>query len=137
MTIEHQTFIWSDAASLHEQPVGRKQRRRVSDVGKYILLGIFATAVVIVIPMLLALSGIGMSGQSVEIAVNGAFASLLAITSSFVIIRRLLRFPLLQTYGYVALTFVSSFAVVAVGLKFFRIEFSSPQFFLAMVMVTG
>ena len=59
-----------------------------------------------------------------------ALASLLAIIFSFVIIRRLLSFPLLRTYGYVALTFVSSFCVVAIGLKFFRIDFSSPQFFL-------
>lgn len=137
MNIEQQTSIWKDAAALYERSVSRKRRRRVSDFTKYILFGIIGTAVAIINPTLLALSGIGMSVVSVELAVNGALASLLAIISSFVIIRHLLRFPLLQAYGYVALTFVSTFAIVAIGLKFFRIEFSSPQFFLAMVMITG
>ena len=44
---------------------------------------------------------------------------------------------MLPTHGYVALTFLSCFAVVAIGLKFFRIDFSSPQFFLGMVIITA
>ena len=99
--------------------------------------GIFGTVVAIVDPALLALIGLGMSPQPTETVFNGAFASLLAIISGFLVIRRLLRFPLLPAYGYVALTFVSTFALVAVGLKFLRIEYSSPQFFAAMVMITG
>ena len=74
-------------------------------------------------------------GRSANVAFNAASASLLAIGVSFLVIRRLLRFPLLQTDSYVALTFVGSFAVVASGLKFFRIDFSSPQFFLGMVII--
>ena len=135
MNIQHQTSIWHDAAALHEQPVVRKRRRPGS--AKYIWFGIFGTGVAIVNPMLLALIGMGMSQQAREVVFCGALASLLAIISGFLVIRRLLSVPLLQSYGYVALTFVSSFALVAVGLKFLRIDFSSPQFFLAMVMITG
>jgi lipopolysaccharide/colanic/teichoic acid biosynthesis glycosyltransferase len=87
--------------------------------------------------MLLALMGIGMSYRDIDVVSNGALASLLAIIAGFLVIRRLLGVPLLESYGYVALTFVTSFALVAVGLKFLRIDFSSPQFFLAMVMITG
>src|SRR5262249_46514824 len=104
---------------------------------RYIWFGIFATVVSIINPMLLALMGIGMSGQAIDSASNGALASLLAITTGFLVVRRLLSVPLLQSYGYVALTFVSSFALVAIALKFFRIDFSSPQFFLTMVIIIG
>jgi hypothetical protein len=87
--------------------------------------------------MLLVLAGMGMSRQDLNVALNGAFASLLAIIFSFIVIRRLLSFPLLRTYAYIALTFVISFAIVAAGLKFFRIDFSSPQFFIALVLIVG
>src|SRR5262249_31605030 len=97
--------------------------------------GVLGTIVAISGSALLALLGIGMSAQEVDATFNGAFASLLAIIFSFVAIRRLLSFPLLRTYGYVAMTFVVSFIVVAIGLKFFRIAFSSPQFFLATVLI--
>jgi lipopolysaccharide/colanic/teichoic acid biosynthesis glycosyltransferase len=59
------------------------------------------------------------------------------IIIGFVVIRRLLSFPLLPTHSYVAITFLSCFAAVAIGLKFFRIDFSSPQFFLAMVIIAA
>ena len=113
-----------------EPLVARKRHPRAPSSAKYILFGILGTFVAIGGPMLLVLLGIGMSRQEGDVAFNAALASLLAIIFSFVVIRRLLSFPLLRTYGYVALTFVSSFAVVAIGLKFFRIDFSSPQFFL-------
>jgi lipopolysaccharide/colanic/teichoic acid biosynthesis glycosyltransferase len=137
MNLQHQTSIWHDAAAPYEQPVGRKRRRRRPGSAKYLWFGIFGTFVAVVNPMLLALIGIGMSHQAEEVVFNGALASLLAIIAGFLVIRRLLRVPLLQAYGYVALTFVSSFALAAVGLKFLRIDYSSPQFFLAMVMITG
>jgi len=97
--------------------------------------GVSATVVAISSSMLLAVLGIGMSSQEIETAFNAAAASLLAITLSFMAIRRLLSFPLLRTYGYVAMTFVVSFIVVAIGLKFFRIPFSSPQFFLGALLI--
>src|SRR5262249_53551499 len=137
MNIQHQVSIWHDAAAFHAQPGGQKRRRRWPGAAKYIWFGIFATVVSIINPMLLALIGIGMSPQPIDVVSNGALASLLAITAGFLVIRRLLGVPLLQSYGYVALTFVSSFALVAIGLKFLRIEFSSPQFFLALVMITS
>jgi lipopolysaccharide/colanic/teichoic acid biosynthesis glycosyltransferase len=137
MNIQHQMSIWHDAAAFHAQSVGQKRRRRWPGAAKYIWFGIFATVVSVINPMLLALTGIGMSPQAMEVVFNGALASLLAIIAGFLVTRRLLSVPLLQSYGYVALTFVSSFALVAIGLKFLRIEFSSPQFFLAMVMITG
>jgi lipopolysaccharide/colanic/teichoic acid biosynthesis glycosyltransferase len=138
MNIQQQmSSIWHDAAAFHQRPVGHKRRRRWPGSAKYIWFGIFGTCVAIVNPMLLALMGIGMSQQAEEVVFNGALASLLAIIAGFLVIRRLLGVPLLQSYGYVALTFVSSFALAAIGLKFLRIEFSSPQFFLAMVIITG
>src|SRR5262245_60578592 len=136
MNIQHQMSIWHDAAAFHAQPVGQK-RRRWPGAARYIWFGTFATVVSIINPMLLALMGIGMSYRDIDVVSVGALASLLAITAGFLIIRRLLGVPLLQSYGYVALTFVSSFALVAVGLKFLRIDFSSPQYFLTMVMITG
>jgi lipopolysaccharide/colanic/teichoic acid biosynthesis glycosyltransferase len=137
MNIQHQMSIWHDAAAFHARPLGRKRRRRWPSAAKYTWFGIFATVVSIINPMLLALTGIGMSQQPLDVVSNGALASLLAIIAGFLVTRRLLSVPLLQSYGYVALTFASSFALAAVGLKFLRIEFSSPQFFLAMSMIIG
>jgi lipopolysaccharide/colanic/teichoic acid biosynthesis glycosyltransferase len=137
MNIQQQmSSIWHDAAAFHAQPVGHK-RGRWPGSAKYIWFGIFGTCVAVINPMLLALMGIGMSQRAEDVVFNGALASLLAIIAGFLVIRRLLSVPLLQSYGYVALTFVSSFALAAIGLKFLRIEFSSPQFFLAMVIITG
>ena len=112
------------------------RRPRMPKAAQYIFYSVFGTFVAISVPTLLALLGVGMSRQQGDVAFNAASASLLAIVASFLIIRRLLRFPLLRTYSYVALTFVSSFALVASGLKLFRIDFSSPQFFLGMVIIT-
>src|SRR5262249_6768247 len=121
MNIQHQMSIWHDAAAFHARPIGQKRRRRRPDAAKYIWFGIFATVVSIINPMMLALTGIGMSPQAIDVVSNGAGASLLAIIAGFLITRRLLGVPLLQNYGYVALTFVCSFALVAIGLKFLRI----------------
>jgi lipopolysaccharide/colanic/teichoic acid biosynthesis glycosyltransferase len=136
MNIHHQTSIWQDAA-LYKQPAGRQRRSRAPGSAKYILFSILGTIVAVINPALLALLGMGMSRQDGNVALNGASASLVAIIVSFFIIRRLLRFPLLRTYGYIALTFVINFCVVAIALRFLRIEFSSPQFFVGMVMITA
>src|SRR2546426_11813424 len=113
MNIQHQTSIWHDAAALFAQPVGQKRRRRWPGAAKYIWFGIFTTVVSIINPMLLALMGIGMSQQLIDVVCNGALASLLPIIAGFLVTRRLLSVPLLQSYGYVALTFVRSFALAA------------------------
>src|SRR5262249_24201176 len=137
VNMQDQTSIWHDAAAFHERSITHKRRQPRPSAAKYIWFGIFGTVVAIVNPALLALTGIGMSVQPGENVFNGALASLLAIISGFLVVRRLISFPLLPSYGYVALTFVSSFALAAVGLKFLRIDFSSPQFFLAMVVIIG
>src|SRR5262249_38679230 len=132
MNVHHKTSIWEDVA-LYEQPAGRQRRSRTPGSAKYILFSIFGTIVAIINPTLLVLLGIGMSRQDWNVASNGALASLFAIIVSFFIIRRLLRFPLLRSYGYIALTFVINFLGMAIALRFFRIDFSSPQFFLGML----
>src|SRR5262245_63337969 len=137
MNIQHQTSIWHDAAALHEHPVGQKWGRRPPSAAKYVWFGSLGTVIAIVNPALFALMGIGMSQQPIEVVLNATLASLLAIISGFLVIRRLLGFPLLPAYGYVAMTFVASFALVAVGLKFLRIDFSAPQFFAALAAITG
>jgi lipopolysaccharide/colanic/teichoic acid biosynthesis glycosyltransferase len=135
MNIQHQTSIWQEATAFSEARFGGKRRLGPSSA-KYIWFGIFGTVAAVVNPALLALSGLGMSPQSTEIVYNGALASLLAIVCGFLVVRRLLSFPLLPAYGYIALTFVSTFALVAVGQKILRIEYSSPQFIAAMVLIT-
>jgi lipopolysaccharide/colanic/teichoic acid biosynthesis glycosyltransferase len=136
MNIHHyKTSIWQDGA-LCEQPIGGQRRSRAPGTAKYILFSIFGATVAIIGPTLLVLQGIGMSQQNGDVALNGALASLFAIIFSFFVIRRLLRFPLLRSHGYIALTFVINFCVVAIALRFFRVDFSSPQFFLGMVMIT-
>jgi lipopolysaccharide/colanic/teichoic acid biosynthesis glycosyltransferase len=129
-----QTATSNDNA-VRERPGVR--RLRMPKTAQYIFYSIFGAFVAIIVPTLLALLGVGMTRQEGDVAFNGASASLLAIVVSFLIIRRLLKFPLLRTYSYVALTFVSSFALMASGLKFFRIDFSSPQFFFGMVIITA
>jgi lipopolysaccharide/colanic/teichoic acid biosynthesis glycosyltransferase len=136
MNIHNPTSIWDDAAVV-PRPVGRKWRRRAPGSAKHILFAVFGAIIAVANSTLLALWGIGMSQQDGDVALNGVIASLVAIVFSFIIIRRLLSFPLLRTYGYVALTFTISFVVVAIGLKFFRIHFSSPQFFFALVFIIG
>jgi lipopolysaccharide/colanic/teichoic acid biosynthesis glycosyltransferase len=101
------------------------------------LFSILGTIVAVINPVLLVLQGIGMSRQDGNVALNGALASLFVIMLSIFIIRRLLRFPLQRSYGYIALTFVINFLGAAIALRFLRIDFSSPQFFLGMVMITA
>ena len=133
MNIQHVASIWEDAAL--EQPAGRGTRSRTPGSAKYILFSIVAAVVSIICPALLVLSGIGMSQQDANVALDSALASLVAIIFSFLVIRRLLRFPLLHNYGYVGLTFAISFSIVAILLKFLRINYSSPQFVLGMVII--
>src|SRR5262249_15798533 len=122
--------------SSHDNAVRKRpviRRLVIPKTTQYILYSIFGAFVAVIVPTLLALLGVGMTRQQWDVAFNAASASLLAIGVGFLVIRRLLFFPLLRTDTYAALTFVGSFAVMAIGLKFFRIDFSSPQFFLAMV----
>src|SRR5262245_60147290 len=127
--------IWQDAGFCEE--VARQRHSSASGTTKYILFSVFGTIFSIVIPILLVIAGVGMSAQSERVALNGATASLLATILGFFVIRRLLGFPLLRSHGYIALTFAMNFSIVAITLRFFRIDFSSPQFFLGMVIITA
>jgi lipopolysaccharide/colanic/teichoic acid biosynthesis glycosyltransferase len=109
---------------------------RLPNFVRYMLFGAFATLAATMIPLLFATFAIGMSGQEADVAFNGVLAAWVAICAGFLIIRRLLRVPLLRAYGYVAITFVASFLAMATILKFLRIEFSSPQFFLGCAIIT-
>ena len=135
MNIHLKTSIWEDAA-FYGRLADRWRRPRAPGSAKYILFSIFGATVAIISPTLLVLLGIGMSKQNGDVALNGALASLFAIISSFLVIRRLVKFPLLRSYGYIALNFVINFCLVAIALRFLRVDFSSPQFFLGMVMIT-
>jgi hypothetical protein len=101
----------SKGIAVRERPV--VWRLRMSKYAQYILYSILGTFVAIIVPTVFVLLGVGMSKQNGEVAFNAASASLLAIVISFVIVRRVVKFPLLRTYSYVALTFVSSFALAA------------------------
>ena len=128
---------WQDDVAALEPLVVPGRHARAPTAARYIFFGGLGTCVAISGPTLLVLLGIGMSRQEGDVAFNAALASLIAIITGFVIIRRLLSFPLLPTHSYVAMTFLGCFASVAIGLKFFRIDFSSPQFFLAMVIIAA
>ena len=132
----HPSSTWKDVG-LEAQRVVRQKRRRLPSSAQSVLFSILGTFVAIFGPALFAVGGVGMSRQSEDVASGTALAALLAIICGFVTVRRVLGFPLVRTYSYVALTFVATFALVAIGLKFFRINFSSPQFFLGMVMIVG
>jgi lipopolysaccharide/colanic/teichoic acid biosynthesis glycosyltransferase len=136
MNLHQRSVLWKDALDL-EPLVAERQYPRSPRSGRYIFFAVLGTSVAISSPMLLVLLGIGMSRQDADVASNAALASLLAIIIGFVVIRRLLRLPLLPTHGYVAMTFLSCFIGVSIGLKFFRIDFSSPQFFLGMIIITA
>src|SRR6516225_7243514 len=101
------------------------RRPRLPSSVRYMLFGALATLAATVIPMLFAIFAIGMSRQDGDVVFNGALAAWVAMCAGFLTIRRLLRVPLLRAYGYVAITFVTSFLAIAIILKFLRINFSS------------
>ena len=129
-----QPAIWKGATE-HERSV--LWPGRISRPAQYVLYSAFGTLVALVVSMLFVLFGIGMSRQDADVAFITASASLVAILIGFVITRRLLSYPLLPTYMYVAVTFVSTFILVATGMKFLRIGFSSPQHFFAMMVIVA
>lgn len=100
-------------------------------------MSIVGGAVAILGPALLDSRGWGMSRQSESVVLDTALATLVSIICSLSITRRLLGFPLMRSRSYVALTFVTSFALMAVLLKVFKINFSSPQFFISMALMAG
>src|SRR5690348_11038054 len=110
-------------------------RPALSNVVQTWLLTILGICFATVAPALLSLQGVGMH----ESDTNGVFftggSALVSIFLSLVILRNLLRFPMLRTSTYVAVTFVCCFGAVAAGLKLSSMAFSTHQFFLSMVMM--
>src|SRR6478735_6065487 len=102
---------WTDTAA-SEQLFFR--RPRIPKPVRYMLFSVLASLVATAGPLLLAILGIGMSEQDGGVASNGAFASWLAICAGFLIIRRLIRVPLLRAYSYVAMTFLACFLIIAI-----------------------
>jgi lipopolysaccharide/colanic/teichoic acid biosynthesis glycosyltransferase len=133
----HQSLLVGDDAEIRGRAAGRAWNPHVSDSMQSVLLGLLGVSLAIGGPALLAAEGIGMSRQVGKDVFDTATAAFFAIICSLVVSRRLLFFPLLRTSTYVAVTFLASFALVAVCMKFFRINFSSPQFFLSMVIMAG
>ena len=129
----------ADPAVLIKNVVASKPSvaQRIPTFVRQLLLSVFGFFVATSISILFVRFGIGMSPQSEHVAFTTASASLLAMVSSFLIIRRFASFPLLRTYNYAALTLISIFIAFAVGLKGFGIVYSSPQFFLAMLIIMG
>jgi lipopolysaccharide/colanic/teichoic acid biosynthesis glycosyltransferase len=123
----------------HRLPISSELRwnRRFTKALSQALLCTVAVALAIFGPMVFALNGIGMSLQPEKVATDTSFASFLAMFSGFIIIRRFLNFPLLNSHAYVVVTFASTFSLVATTLKFFRINFSNPQFFLSMIAIAA
>lgn len=136
MAIDIHPSTWKDVG-LEARRLVRQKRRRLPSSAQCVLFSVLGTFVAIFGSALFAVGGVGMSRQSEGVASETALAALLAMICGFVVIRRVLNFPLLRTYSYVALTFIATFALIAITLKFFRIDFSSPQFFLGMVMIVG
>src|SRR6266550_775953 len=114
----HRFSTWT-AAEGREAGAVRKWRPRLPSGAQHILLSIFGTLISIAVPALLAFNGWGMSRQDESVVFDTGVAALLATIGGFIMIRRLLTFPLLGTSMYAALTFMGSFALVAMGLKFF------------------
>src|SRR5437879_2594282 len=124
-------------ATVVEPMAAETGRSRLPDLFHPVILAFVATIAAIAGPALLAQHGWGMSRQNAEVVFDTAVAALLSIIFSIAITRRVLLFPLLRTSTYVVLTFVGTFGLVAVGLKLFKINFSSPQFFIGMAMMAG
>jgi lipopolysaccharide/colanic/teichoic acid biosynthesis glycosyltransferase len=133
----HQPLPITDNASSRTRLRVQGWRPALSNVVQTWLLTILGICFATVAPALLSLQGVGMH----ESDTNGVFftggSALVSIFLSLVILRNLLRFPMLRTSTYVAVTFVCCFGAVAAGLKLSSMAFSTHQFFLSMVMMAG
>jgi lipopolysaccharide/colanic/teichoic acid biosynthesis glycosyltransferase len=113
------------------------RRWHLNGAARAIGLSLLGAAVAIIGPAYLCAHGWGMSRQQPDLIFDTATAASLAITCSLAVTHRLLAFPLLQSRSYVAITFATCFALVAVALKAREINYSSPQFFLGMVLMAA
>jgi exopolysaccharide biosynthesis polyprenyl glycosylphosphotransferase len=96
--------------------------------GGFLTLGLL---IALIVPAILCYYGIGMSQQSSEVVLDTAKASILSLAISLLIVRRILTFPLLRSITYIVIAFAAVFLATGASLKLFRINVSSPQFYLA------
>jgi lipopolysaccharide/colanic/teichoic acid biosynthesis glycosyltransferase len=87
--------------------------------------------VALLAPAVLCTYGIGMSAQSSEVVFDTAKASILSLAVALLIVRRILTFPLLRSVTYIFIAFAAVSLATGAALKLFRINISSPQFYLA------
>jgi len=136
MNIHQPLPITENAASRARLGVQR-WRPAVSHTVQAWLLTIVGICVATIAPALLSLEGVGMHESDMSGALFTGASALVSIFLSLVILRNLLRFPMLRTSTYVAVTFVCCFAAVATALKLAQMGFSTHQFFLSMVLMAG
>ena len=98
--------------------------------------GLLAAGLVaaLLVPAFMCSYGILMSAQADQVMLDTAHASILTVVVSLLAVRRILTFPLLRSITYIGIAFVGVSLGTAALLKTFKINFSSPQFFIATVL---
>ncbi len=96
--------------------------------GLLLTVGLFFA---LLVPAVLCYFGIGMSAQVDEVVLDTAQASVLSLAVALIIVRRILTFPLLRSITYIFIAFFAVFLGTGVFLKLFRINISSPQFYIS------
>lgn len=126
------------AAAAPEAPaIELRRRQRLAGPFQPILLSLLGAAVAILGAALLDAYGWAMSQQPKDVIFDTGLAASFATICSLAMTHRLLAFPLMQSRTYIAVTFLSVFALVAVALKVLHISFSSPQFFISMIVMAA
>lgn len=90
--------------------------------------------VALVLPALMCTYGILMSAQADQVMFATAYATILTVAVSLITVRRILTFPLLRSITYIGIAFAGVSLGTAALLKTFKVNFSSPQFFIATVL---
>lgn len=96
--------------------------------GGLLCLGLVAA---IVVPAAMCSWGILMSAQSDQVMLDTAHATVLTLVISLVIVRRILTFPLLRSITYIVIAFAAVSLSTGALLKMFKVNFSSPQLYIA------
>ena len=124
------------AGAVDEVPVdvdqtGRQPLHVDVPAGVLLTLGLLSA---LLLPAMLGSFGIGMSAQPDEVILDTAKASIVSLVIALLIVRRILTFPLLRSITYIFIAFGIVFLAMGVFLKLFRINVSSPQFYLSAVI---
>lgn len=119
------------ASAVDLEPAGRSTPHLDLASGSLLCLGLVGA---LVLPALLALSGLGMSQQEFDVVQETTAAAVVGLCLSLVIVRRILTFPLLRSVTYILLAFASAFLATGAFLKLIQLNFSAPQFYLSAVI---